>query len=75
MEQVAITTSQVVLTNQDTPPDSVVLSDTEVVVVNNETIGVVVAGVMGPPGKDGNDKISLASDVDVSNLVDGSLLI
>jgi hypothetical protein len=53
--------------------EQVTISQTETVVVDNDTSVTVVTGLMGPPGT----VISIAQvpDVDTSNLQNGSLLV
>lgn len=53
----------------------VISQDTAQVVASQDTAQVVVTGIMGPPGKDGIVRISQASDVDLTVLENGSLLV
>lgn len=43
--------------------------------VNQGTSQVVSVGIQGPAGADGITSISQANDVDMTNLVDGSVLV
>ncbi len=52
--------------------DRVTLTQTERVVATNEAGTVVITGVMGPPGL---SSITYASDIDISQLTDGSTLV
>jgi hypothetical protein len=53
--------------------EQVTISQTETIVVDNDTSVTVVTGLMGPPGT----VITLAQvpDIDTSNLQNGSLLV
>jgi hypothetical protein len=72
MQQVSLTTQQVVLAQQDVL-EQIAVTETETVVVDKDTSVTIVTGLMGPPGT----VISLAQvpDVDISNLQNGSLLV
>jgi len=50
-------------------------STTEVTVISDSIVEIISAAVQGPPGTSGITNISDATDVDLSNLADGSLLI
>jgi hypothetical protein len=60
--------------------DQITISATETVVVNTDNAITIVTGLMGPKGKDGlgseaSMSISALTDVNISNIKDGSLLI
>lgn len=72
MEKIVVATEQGVLPNAENLLESVVVSEQEVVVVATETSGVVVTGIMGPPGL---SSISNATDIDRTQLTDGAVLV
>jgi hypothetical protein len=73
MDKIVVATESSVLPDAENTLSSVVVAEQEVVVVNNETTGVVVTGIMGPPGESGS--ITEASDIDKTNLVNGATLV
>lgn len=75
MEQVNLTTEQVVLAERDTV-EQITVSETETLVVSNDTAITIVTGMIGPKGIDGIP-VALAQlpDVDTTNVVDGALLV
>jgi hypothetical protein len=75
MEQVTITTEQVILASNNVL-EQVTINEIEAVVVDKDTSVTVVTGLLGPKGDDGN-VVSLAQvpDIDTSNLQNGSLLV
>jgi hypothetical protein len=73
MEKIVVATESSVLPNPENVLESVLVTEQEVVVVTTDTTGVVVTGIMGPPGD--NAKISEASDIDKTNLVNGATLV
>lgn len=73
MDKIVVATESSVLPNPENVLESVLVTEQEVVVVTTDTTGVVVTGIMGPPGESG--KISEASDIDKTNLVDGATLV
>lgn len=75
MEQVTTSIQQNVAISTEVV-ESLIVSETETVVLTaNEPI-TVVTGLMGPKGKDGTlSALSTLIDVDSSNVKDGSLLI
>jgi predicted RecA/RadA family phage recombinase len=75
MEQVNLTTEQVVLAERDTV-EQVTISETETVVVESDSAVTIVTGMIGPKGADGIVLgISSIPDVDASNLQEGSMLV
>lgn len=52
--------------------EAVIISDSETVVVSQDTGVVVVTGIMGPPGA---SSLSELSDVDKTQLVNGATLV
>ena len=76
MEKIVVATESSVLPNPENVLENVLVTEQEVVVVTTDTTGVVVTGIMGPPGAPGETgKISEASDIDKTNLVDGATLV
>lgn len=74
MEQVNLTTEQVVLAERDTT-DQITVSETETVVISGETAVTIVSGMMGPRGAAGGAvPISQIPDVDLTGIQDGSVL-
>lgn len=73
MEKIVVATESSVLPNPENVLESVLVTEQEVVVVTTDTTGVVVTGIMGPPGESGS--ISESSDIDKTNLVDGATLV
>jgi hypothetical protein len=73
MDKIVVATESSVLPNPENVLESVLVTEQEVVVVTTDTTGVVVTGIMGPPGESG--KISEASDIDKTNLVNGATLV
>lgn len=73
MEKIVVATESGVLPNPENVLERVLVAEQEVVVVTTDTTGVVVTGIMGPPGESG--KISEASDIDKTNLVNGATLV
>jgi hypothetical protein len=55
--------------------EKIVVSNNDTIVVSQDTAQVVVTGILGPPGKDGILRISEASDLDLTVLENGSLLV
>jgi hypothetical protein len=53
--------------------EQVTISQTETIVVDNDTSVTVVTGLMGPPGTVIN--LAQVPDIDISNLQNGSLLV
>jgi len=53
--------------------EQVTISSTETVVVGTDTSVTIVTGLIGPKGKDGT--LSAMSDVDITNIKEGSLLV
>ena len=75
MDQVNLTSEQVILA-ENLAVEKVTVSETETVVVNNDTAVTVVTGLMGPKGKDGVvTNLGSIPDVDLTYLPDGSLLV
>lgn len=75
MEQVNLTTEQVVLAERDAV-EQITISETETLVVSNDTAITIVTGMIGPKGADGVvSSLGSIPDVDTSNLQEGSLLI
>lgn len=75
MEQVNLTTEQVVLAERDAV-EQITISETETLVVSNDTAITIVTGMIGPKGADGTAAaLAQLPDVDVSNLQNGSLLV
>lgn len=72
MEKIVVATEESVLPNAENLLESVLVSEQEVVVVTTETSGVVVTGIMGPPGL---SSITNATDVDKTQLTDGAVLV
>lgn len=54
--------------------ETVILQESTIV-VNTETSGVVVTGIMGPPGIDGIIRLNDLIDVDKTGLIDGATLV
>ena len=52
--------------------EAIVISDSETVVVSQDTGTIVVTGIMGPPGA---STLSELSDVDKTQLVNGATLV
>lgn len=75
MDKIVVATEQSVLPNAENVLEQVLVTEQEVVVVNTDTMGVVVTGLMGPPGASGVTTISSATDLDTSELVDGATLV
>lgn len=57
----------------NTDRESIVISQQETVVVNTDSMGVVITGIMGPPGD--NSTITASSDLDTSELTNGATLV
>jgi len=75
MEQVNLTTEQVVLAERDAV-EQIIISETETLVISNDTAITIVTGMLGPKGADGIvNSMGSIPDVDTSNLQDGSLLV
>ena len=56
--------------------EQVTISQTETVVVDVDTSVTVITGLLGPKGEDGTrTTLATLTDVDMTNLADGSLLI
>jgi len=66
-----MTTETIVVESQSTVTSTV--AETNTVIQTTETPTIVVGGIVGPPGTNG--VLSGSSDVDISNLQDGSTLI
>jgi len=74
MEQITITTEQVVLAERDAT-EQITVSETETLVVSNDTAVTIVSGMMGPRGISGGAvPIAQLPDVDLTGIQDGSLL-
>lgn len=73
MDKIVVATEQGVLPNPENLLEQVTVTEQEVVVVTTDTTGVVVTGIMGPPGANGT--ISGASDLDTTGLTDGATLV
>lgn len=71
VDTVQLTRTETVVV-QDFYPESVSLSQTERVVEHQETAQVVVTGVLAPASA---SSVSGSSDVDLSSLSDGSVLV
>jgi hypothetical protein len=56
-----------------TTAEKIVVTDQGVVLVTTETSGVVITGIMGPPGPSGT--LSAMSDIDKTGLTDGATLV
>lgn len=75
MEQVNLTTEQVVLAERDAV-EQITISETETLVVSNDTAITIVTGMIGPKGADGIvTSLGSIPDVDITDLKNGSLLI
>lgn len=75
MQQVNLTTEQVVLAERDVV-EQITVSETETLIVSNDTAVTVVTGMIGPKGADGSvTALGSIPDVDLSNITNGSLLI
>lgn len=75
MEQVNLTTEQVVLAERDAV-EQITISETETLVVSNDTAVTIVTGMIGPKGADGTaGALSQLPDVDTTGVQDGSLLV
>lgn len=75
MEQVNLTTEQVVLAERDAV-EQITISETETLVVSNDTAVTIVTGMIGPKGADGTaGALAQLPDVDTTGVKDGSLLI
>lgn len=66
-----MTTETVVVESKSTV--TAIVSETNTVVQTSETPTIVVGGIMGPPGT--SSSISNSSDVNITNLKDGSILV
>lgn len=75
MEQINLTTEQVVLAERDAV-EQITISETETLVVSNDTAVTIVTGMIGPKGADGLvSSLGSIPDVDLANIANGSLLI
>jgi len=75
MEQVTTSTEQNVAVSTEVV-ESLIVSETETIIHTTSESITVVTGLMGPKGRDGTlTTLSAMSDVDVSSIRDGSLLI
>lgn len=75
MDQLTLTTEQIVLAERDIP-EQITVSATEAIIVSGETAVTIVTGMMGPRGADGvTGSLDSILDVNVTNKQDGSLLI
>lgn len=52
--------------------ETIIISDSETIVVSEDTAQLVVTGIMGPPG---STSISGMTDVDKTELTDGATLV
>lgn len=75
MDTIVVAQESGVLPNPENALQSILISEQEVVVVTNETFGVVVTGIMGPAGIDGVTRLSDMSDIDKTGLIDGATLV
>ena len=75
MDAIVVAQESGVLPNPETTLESILINEQEVVVITTETSGIVVAGIMGPPGSDGITRISDMTDMDKTGLVDGAFLV
>lgn len=66
MEQVIIDQENIV---------AIETTQNEAVIVDSTEATIVVTGLMGPPGLDTPQNLALLSDVNLSNLQDGSMLV
>ena len=73
MDKIVVATEQGVLPNPENLLEQVLVTEQEVVVVSTDTTGVVITGIMGPPGT--NSSISNANDIDKTELTDGATLV
>lgn len=73
MDKIVVATEESVLPNPENLLEQIVVTEQEVVVVTTETSGVVVTGIMGPPGASGS--ITGSSDIDTTGLTDGATLV
>lgn len=72
METIVVAFEESVLPNPENTLEQVTITEQQVVVVNTEVSGVVVTGIMGPPG---STSISGMSDIDKTGLTDGATLV
>ena len=72
METIVVAFEESVLPNPENTLEQVTITEQEVVVVNTETSGIVVTGIMGPPG---TTTISGLTDIDRTDLTDGATLV
>lgn len=72
MEKIVVAVEQGVLPNAENVLEQVLVTEHEVVVVNTDTTGIVITGIMGPPGF---TSITNASDIDKTELTDGATLV
>lgn len=75
MDKIVVAQDFGVLPHPENTLASILVSEQEVVVVTTDSSGVVVTGIMGPPGVDGITRVSDMSDIDKTGLVDGALLV
>jgi len=75
MEKIVVAEESGVLPNAENLLEQVLVTEQEVVVVDTNTTGVVITGIMGPPGPVGATNISDMTDVDATELVDGAVLV
>lgn len=75
MEKIVVAEESGVLPNAENLLEQVLITEQEVVVIDTNTTGVVVTGLLGPPGVSGSTSISGMTDVDTSELVDGATLV
>ena len=75
MDKIVVATEHGVLPNPENLLEQILVTEQEVVVVNTDTTGVVVTGIMGPPGASGS--ITGASDIAIwraTNRLDNQIL-
>lgn len=75
MEKIVVAEESGVLPNAENTLEQVLVTEQQVVVMDTNTTGVVVTGIMGPPGEKGANRISEMLDVDKSELVNGATLV
>lgn len=75
MDKVNLTAEQIVLA-ETLSNEKVTVSETDTVVVDQNTAITIVTGLLGPKGRDGIvTNLGSIPDVDLTNLSNGSLLI
>jgi hypothetical protein len=75
MDKTVVLTEQTVVSDTEAALEKLVITETETVVVENAVGTVVVTGIMGPPGRSSTTSVAELTDIDLTDLRDGAVLV